>query len=143
MIDFVITTVSSPAKAQLAAAAGASHVIDYRRQDVTVEVRKIVPAGVDAIVEVSPSANAALDAEVLGHLGTVAMYAGDGGAELTLPIRPMMAPNARWQFVLVYTEPAAASGSVTRLACPCTATRSPRPPRRTPPCRTRRWAAYS
>lgn len=104
----VITTVSSPAKAQLAAAAGASHVIDYRRQDVTVEVRKIVPAGVDAIVEVSPSANAALDAEVLGHLGTVAMYADDGGAELTLPIRPMMAPNARWQFVLVYTEPAAA-----------------------------------
>ena len=48
----VITTVSSPEKAQLAAAAGADHVIDYRQQDVVAEVRKIAPHGVDAIVEV-------------------------------------------------------------------------------------------
>jgi NADPH2:quinone reductase len=36
------------------------------------------------------------------------MYADDGGSEFTLPIRPLMAPNARWQFVLVYTAPAQA-----------------------------------
>src|SRR3712207_6872772 len=36
----VIATVSSPHKAQLAAAAGASHVVDYRQQDVVAEVRK-------------------------------------------------------------------------------------------------------
>ncbi|GAB3852388.1 hypothetical protein GCM10029963_41820 [Micromonospora andamanensis] len=36
------------------------------------------------------------------------MYANDGGDEVTLPIRPLMAPNARWQFVLVYTMPKAA-----------------------------------
>jgi len=101
----VIATVSSPAKAQLAAAAGASHVIDYRTQDVAAEVRKIVPAGVETIVEVAAAANAATDVAVIGPNGAVAVYADDGGAELTLPVRPLMIPNARWQFVLVYTEP--------------------------------------
>jgi NADPH2:quinone reductase len=94
----VIATVSSPRKAQLAAAAGASHVIDYTSQDVVAEVRKIVPHGVDAIVEVAPGPNAAIDAQV-------AIYANDGGDEVTIPIRTQMGPNARWQFVLVYTAP--------------------------------------
>jgi NADPH2:quinone reductase len=101
----VITTVSSPRKAQLAVAAGASHVIDYRQQDVVTEVRKIVPRGVDAIVEVSAAQNAAVDAQLVGLHGSVAMYADNGGDEITVPIRSQMAPNARWQFVLVYTEP--------------------------------------
>jgi NADPH2:quinone reductase len=101
----VITTVSSPRKAQLAAAAGASHVVDYRQQDVVAEVRKIAPKGVDAIVEVSAATNAAVDAQVIGLHGAVAMYADDGGAEVTVPVRAQMIPNARWQFVYVYTEP--------------------------------------
>ncbi|WP_299960434.1 NADPH:quinone reductase [uncultured Modestobacter sp.] len=101
----VIATVSSPAKAQLAAKAGAHHVIDYKQQDVVAEVRKIVPAGVDTIVEVSAAQNAAVDAQVIGAHGAVAMYADDGGAEVTIPVRTQMGPNARWQFVLVYTEP--------------------------------------
>ena len=42
----VIATVSSAEKAQLAAAAGASFVINYREQDVVEEVRKIAPDGV-------------------------------------------------------------------------------------------------
>jgi NADPH:quinone reductase len=104
----VIATVSSPEKAQLAAAAGASHVIDYRRQDVVAEVRKISPDGVDAIVEVSAAVNAGIDAQVIGPHGSVAMYADDGGAEVTIPVRLQMTANARWQFVLVYTEPARA-----------------------------------
>jgi NADPH:quinone reductase len=101
----VISTVSSPAKAQLAAAAGADHVIDYRRQDVVAEVRKIAPAGVHSIVEVAPAGNAGIDAAVLAPNGSVAIYANDGGDEMTLPIRPLMRPNARWQFVLLYTVP--------------------------------------
>jgi len=101
----VITTVSSPAKARLAAAAGADHVINYREQDVAAEVRKIAPAGVHTIVEVSPSRNAELDAAVLARHGSVAMYANDGGDTITLPIRQLMMPNARWQFVLLYTVP--------------------------------------
>jgi NADPH:quinone reductase len=101
----VIATVSSPRKAQLAAAAGADHVVDYREQDVVAEVRKVAPKGVDAIVEVSAAQNAGVDAQVIGMHGAVAMYADDGGAEVTVPVRLQMGPNARWQFVLVYTEP--------------------------------------
>jgi NADPH2:quinone reductase len=104
----VITTVSGPGKAQLAAAAGADHVINYRQQDVVAEVRKIVPKGVDAIVEVNPAVNAAVDAQVIALHGAVAMYADDAGAEVTLPVRSQMTRNARWQFVLVYSEPARA-----------------------------------
>ena len=101
----VIATVSGPRKAQLAAAAGADHVVDYRQQDVVAEVRKIAPKGVQAVVEVSAATNAAVDAQVVGMHGAVAMYADDGGAEVTVPVRTQMGPNARWQFVLVYTEP--------------------------------------
>jgi NADPH2:quinone reductase len=104
----VIATVSSPEKAQLAAAAGADHVINYRQQDVVTEVRKIAPKGVDAIVEVNPAVNAAADAQVLALHGAVAMYADDAGAEVTIPVRSQMQLNARWQFVLLYTEPARA-----------------------------------
>ncbi|MGY1697577.1 NADPH:quinone reductase [Geodermatophilus sp. SYSU D00814] len=101
----VVATVSSPHKAQLAAAAGASHVVDYRQQDVVAEVRKVAPRGVDVVVEVSAARNAAVDAQVVGMHGAVAMYADDGGAEVTIPVRAQMRPNARWNFVLVYTEP--------------------------------------
>ena len=101
----VLTTISSPHKALLAAAAGADNVIDYRATDATAEIRKIAPGGVDVIVEVAPAQNAALDAAVLGRNGTAAVYADNGGDELTLPIRALMVPNARWQFVLLYTSP--------------------------------------
>ena len=104
----VITTVSGPDKAQLAAKAGADHVVNYRDQDVVAEVRKIAPKGVDAIVEVSAAVNAGVDAQVIGLHGSIAMYADDGGAEVTIPVRLQMNANARWQFVLVYTEPARA-----------------------------------
>jgi NADPH2:quinone reductase len=103
----VITTVSSPEKANLAALAGANHVIDYKQQDVVTEVRKIVPDGVDTIVEVAAAVNAEIDAGVIGMHGSVAVYADDGGTALSLPVRPLMTVNARWQFVLVYTAPKA------------------------------------
>jgi NADPH:quinone reductase len=104
----VIATVSSPHKAQLAAAAGADHVVNYRDQDVVAEVRRIAPKGVDAVVEVSAAVNAGIDAQAVALHGAVAMYADDGGAEVTVPVRLQMTANARWQFVLVYTEPARA-----------------------------------
>ncbi|MBA8794788.1 NADPH2:quinone reductase [Friedmanniella endophytica] len=101
----VISTVSSPQKAQSAAAAGADHVINYRNQDVVAELRKIAPHGADLIIEVSPGPNAAIIAGGLAVGGTVAIYANNGGDEVTLSIRPLMTTNARLQFVLVYTAP--------------------------------------
>ncbi len=101
----VITTVSGPKKGHLAAHAGADHIIDYKQQDVVAEVRAIAPDGVNTIVEVSPAANAALDAEVLARHGSVAVYANNGGSTMEVSVRPLMVPNARWQFVLLYTAP--------------------------------------
>jgi NADPH2:quinone reductase len=107
----IVATVSTAQKAQLAAAAGAHHVIDYKQQDVAEEVRRIAPGGVDVIVEVAAAQNAELDAQVLGAAGAVAIYAGTPDDRLTLPIRSMMQANARWQFVLLYTVPAAAKAN--------------------------------
>ena len=105
----VVATISSPEKAQLAARAGADHVVDYRRQDVVEEVRRIAPRGVGVVVEVNPQANAATAARVAAPHAVVATYADDGdGAEVAVPVRRSMTTNLRWQFVLVYTEPAAA-----------------------------------
>jgi len=104
----VITTVSSDVKARLATAAGADHIINYKRQDVVSEVRKISPSGIDSIVEVSPAANAQIDATILAQNGSVAIYAAEGGAVLSAPVFPLMVPNGRWQFVFIYTAPSPA-----------------------------------
>jgi len=103
----VITTVSSPQKAALAAAAGAHHVVDYRAQDAETEIRGIAPDGVHIVVEVAPAANAALDLAVTAPDAAIAFYADDG-ATVAVPSRPSMAANLRWQGVLVYTVPTAA-----------------------------------
>lgn len=104
----VVATVSSPSKADLARAAGAHHVVDYRGSDAVAEIRKAAPGGVDIVVEVSVAQNTALDLAVLAPGGVVAYYADNGGTEFTLPVRETFARNLRWQGVLVYTMPDAA-----------------------------------
>lgn len=100
----VITTVSSPEKAQLAQLAGADLIANYRTDDVVSTIRGAAPDGVDIIVEVAGS-NAAVDAQVLAQGGSVAAYAGKPGEQVSLPVRELMMLNARWQFVLLYTCP--------------------------------------
>ncbi len=100
----VVTTVSSPEKAELASAAGAHHIVNYRTGDPAEEIRKVAPDGVDLVVEVAPVANAELDRAVLASDATVAVYAS-GEGDLTIPVRWAMKINARYQFVLVYTVP--------------------------------------
>jgi NADPH2:quinone reductase len=104
----VVTTVSSAEKEKLARAAGADHVVSYRAESATRDLRAFAADGVDVIVEVAPAANAALDADVLAADGVVAAYATDGGTEVALGVWPLMARNVRYQFVLVYTVAAAA-----------------------------------
>jgi NADPH2:quinone reductase len=99
----VITTISSPAKAALAAAAGAHHVINYRDEDVAAAIRKLAPEGVDLVVEVAIAANAELNLDVAKARSSVAIYANDGGREFTLDVRQNMIKNLRYQFVLLYT----------------------------------------
>ena len=101
----VLTTVSSPEKAELAAAAGAHHIVDYRAEDAVAAIRALAPQGVDLVVEVAPTANAALDVAVLAPNGAVAYYADDSGPELALPVRELMVRNLNWTGVLIYTIP--------------------------------------
>jgi NADPH2:quinone reductase len=99
----VVTTVSSLEKAELARRAGAHHVVDYKQQDAPAAIRQAAPDGVNIIVEVAPVVNEALDRAVAAPGATVAIYANNGGDELTLTVRHHVAPNTRFQFVLVYT----------------------------------------
>ncbi|WP_378145591.1 NADPH:quinone reductase [Cnuibacter sp. UC19_7] len=99
----VITTISSAAKAALAASAGADVVVNYREEDAAARIREAAPDGVDLIVEVSPARNAALDAAVLAPHGSIAVYATDGGDVMELDVRAHFVLNARYQFVLLYT----------------------------------------
>ena len=99
----VITTVSSPSKAALAASAGAHHTVDYRATDAAERIRALAPEGVDLIVEVAPAQNAELDLAVIRNRGTVAVYANNGGDEMTLDVRRTFSLNIRYQFVLLYT----------------------------------------
>ncbi|GAB2918948.1 NADPH:quinone reductase [Rhodococcus aerolatus] len=104
----VVTTVSGPAKGELARAAGAHHVVDYTATDVAAAVRGLAPDGVHTVVEVAPAQNAAIDAAVLAPDGVVAIYANNGGDSQGWGVRPLMTVNARLQHVLLYTVPAAA-----------------------------------
>ncbi|HSF27040.1 MAG TPA: NADPH:quinone reductase [Actinomycetes bacterium] len=104
----VVATVSSPAKAALASAAGAHHVVDYRAGDPAAAIREVAPDGVDIVVEVAVAANAELDRAVLATNGAVVAYGGAPGDAVNVPVRDLMVANTRLQFVLVYTMPAAA-----------------------------------
>jgi len=101
----VVTTVSSPEKADLARAAGASHVVHYRTGEPAAAIREVAPDGVDLVVEVAPVTNAELDRAVIGVNATVVIYASEAEKELAVPVRFAMTRNARFQFVLVYTMP--------------------------------------
>jgi NADPH2:quinone reductase len=99
----VITTVSGPAKAALATAAGAQHVLTYTDPNIVHQIRLIAPDGVDLIVEVAPAQNAELDLAVIRNRGSIAVYANNGGDHVTLDVRRNFSLNVRYQFVLLYT----------------------------------------
>jgi NADPH:quinone reductase len=99
----VLTTVSSEHKAALAAAAGAHHVVNYRKSDAAAAIRQFAPDGVDLIAEVSPAVNNELDLAVARNGATVAIYANNGGDRFPVEIRRTFVLNLRYQFLLLYT----------------------------------------
>lgn len=99
----VISTVSSDEKAALARAAGAQHVVNYRDGDTAAAIRDLAPEGVDLVVEVAPAQNLRLDLAVIKPRATIAIYANNGGDEVTLSVRETFSTNARFQWVLLYT----------------------------------------
>ena len=99
----VVSTVSSDEKGRLATAAGAHHVVNYRDGDTAAAIRDLAPDGVDLVVEVAPAQNLGLDVKVIKPRGTIAIYANNGGDEVTLSVRETFSTNARFQWVLLYT----------------------------------------
>jgi NADPH:quinone reductase len=99
----VVTTVSSPEKAELAKAAGAQHVVNYREDDAEAAILAAAPDGVDLVVEVAPAQNNELDLAVTKVHATIAIYANNGGDEFTVPLRPTFSKNLRYQYLILYT----------------------------------------
>jgi len=98
----VITSVSSPAKGELARHAGADHVIDYRRESVGERVKAITGGrGVEAVIELDLAGNAKLLPEVLAPGGTVAIY-GSSSPEVTIPFQFLLQNSVALKFFLVY-----------------------------------------
>ncbi|HVD86500.1 MAG TPA: NADPH:quinone reductase [Solirubrobacterales bacterium] len=99
----VATTVSSPEKGEVAWAAGADLVVDYRREDVVEKLREWAPHGVERIVEVDLPGNIDLDVAVSAPGATIVCYAAAPHGFL-LP-RELMSLNLTIRWMLVYTIP--------------------------------------
>jgi NADPH2:quinone reductase len=98
----VITTVSSDEKARLARAAGADHVIDYKREDVGAAVMDLTDkAGVDAVIEMDLAANARLYPGLLRPRSRVVIY-GTGSPDAQIPAQVLLVNAITLQWIFVY-----------------------------------------
>jgi NADPH2:quinone reductase len=98
----VLATVSSQAKADAAAGAGADVAIDYKREDVAARVREATGGeGVDRVIEVDVAANGTLDAEILRSGGDCVVY-GSGAPTFSLPFFPLISKNLTLRCFIVY-----------------------------------------
>jgi NADPH2:quinone reductase len=95
----VLTTVSSKEKADLAAAAGADAVINYREEDLAARVKELAPGGAHVIVEVNTE-NLRADLSAVAPGGNIGIYVG---GEVTIPSFKAMLKNVSLDFVLTYT----------------------------------------
>jgi NADPH2:quinone reductase len=113
----VIATASSPGKAELARAAGADEVIDYRQDDVAARVLALTGGeGVDRVIEVDFAANVGSSLASVRAEGDIVVY-GSGRAEIAVPFFPAILKNVRVRFFIVYNlaaaDRAAAVGQLT------------------------------
>jgi NADPH2:quinone reductase len=102
----VVSTVSGPEKAELAAKAGADHVVNYRDADAADQIRAFAPV-VDRVIELALGPNLQLDLAVLRPHGRIVTYAADGD-DPVLPVRACMSANVTLEFMLLYGVPEAA-----------------------------------
>ncbi len=96
----VVTTVSGPRKAELAAKAGADLVVNYRDADAADQIRSLA-GPIDRVVELALGANLQLDLAVTGPSAQIVTYAAEA-ADPVLPVRACMTANVMLRFVLLY-----------------------------------------
>jgi NADPH2:quinone reductase len=100
----VVTTVSSEEKAEMARAAGADLVVNYREPGLVEKIQSFSPA-MDRIVEVALGANLDLDLAVCHPNTEIVTYASED-KDPVLPTRRLMTANATLRYVLLYGVPA-------------------------------------
>ena len=101
----VVTTVSGPPKAELAAKAGADLVVNYREPGAAEKIKEFGP--VDRVAEVDLNSNLDLDLAVLSPNSQIITYASTGH-DPVLSVRACMSANVALRFVLLYGVPAEA-----------------------------------
>jgi NADPH:quinone reductase len=110
----VLTTVSSDAKSEIAADAGADYVFNYKAENV---VRRIADlpggGGVDRIVEVEVGGNLEQSLAVLKPNGVIAGYASDAVMEPKVPFYSLAYKSLTMRFILVFLMPEAAKRQAT------------------------------
>lgn len=103
----VITTVSGDAKAAHARGAGSDEIINYRGEDLGERVKALTGGrGVDAVIEMDLTSNAASYPAILKPHGAVVIY-GMSASEATLPSMWLMQNSITLRFFLVYELQAA------------------------------------
>ena len=105
----VLTTVSSPEKAEIAADAGADYVFNYKVENVVQRIADLPGGGgVDRIVEVEFGGNLAQSLATLKPSGVLASYASDAVLEPKLPFYSLAYKSLTVRFILVFMMPEAA-----------------------------------
>ena len=104
----VISTVSSDEKGQIALAAGADHIVNYREGETVEKIRSLTDGdGVDHIVEVDLAANFPVSRQILKSSGVLAVYAAGVSPAPSIPLQ-FDSTNVTLRMVLVYDMPEAA-----------------------------------
>lgn len=105
----VIASVGSGEGAAEVSAAGADHVVNFRKQDVAAEVMGLTNgAGVDQVVDVEFGVNLETSIKVLKTGGAITSYSSTQSPEPKLPFYPMMFQNITLRLILVYNMPESA-----------------------------------
>jgi len=99
----VITTVSGPERAAIAATAGPDVVLGYRDPDHAERLRAAAPDGVDRVVDVDVAVNLSTYEPLLNPDAVVAVYAQSPAMpEVSLPVGALMRRNVLVRFMMLY-----------------------------------------
>lgn len=103
----IIATVSSDEKAAHAVAAGATHTINYRTEDVAARVMEITGGkGVERVVEVDFGGNIGATPNLIAMNATIGCYASTGNREPSFVYQEFSQRSATVRFVTVFRSPA-------------------------------------
>jgi NADPH2:quinone reductase len=116
----VITTVSSPEKAEIAQKAGADYIINYKAEDVASRIKEITgKEGIDRVVDVDFASNLETNLAVLKRNGAIATYASDSNTQPQIPFYSLVYKNLKVHYVLVYVMPKAAHQAAAKDITHC------------------------